>query len=59
MPPSRFTGSLVRLDLLVDDEIVVELKAIRNLDDVHFAIVRSYLRAIGKRHGLLLNFDAP
>jgi GxxExxY protein len=34
----------------------VELKAIKNLEDVHFAIVRSYLKAVGRKHGLLLNF---
>ena len=45
-----------RLDLLVDGQVVVELKAIAALEDIHFAIVRSYLRATGKRHGLLLNF---
>lgn len=45
-----------RLDLFVEDTIVVELKAIKNLEDVHFAIVRSYLKAVGKKHGLLLNF---
>jgi len=45
-----------RLDLLVEDAIVVELKAIKDLEDIHFAIVKSYLRAAGKRHGLLLNF---
>jgi GxxExxY protein len=45
-----------RLDLLVEGMIVVELKAIKNLDNIHFAIVKSYLRAIGKEHGLLLNF---
>ncbi len=48
-----------RLDLLVEGTIVVELKAIKNLDNVHFAIVKSYLRAIGKEHGLLLNFAKP
>ena len=48
-----------RLDLLVEGTIVVELKAIKNLEDVHFAIVKSYLRAIGKKHGLLLNFAKP
>jgi len=48
-----------RLDLLVEGTIVVELKAIKNLENVHFAIVRSYLRAIGKEHGLLLNFTKP
>src|SRR5262249_12873191 len=34
------------LDLLVEETIVVELKAIKNLEDVHFAIVRSYLKAV-------------
>jgi GxxExxY protein len=45
-----------RLDLLVEDKIVVELKAISELEDIHFAIVRSYLKAIDLEHGLLLNF---
>src|SRR6266851_283520 len=45
-----------RLDLFVEDTIVVELKAIKNLEDIHFAIVRSYLKAVGRKHGLLLNF---
>lgn len=45
-----------RLDLLVADEIVVELKAVKELADVHFAVVRSYLRATQNKHGLILNF---
>ena len=45
-----------RLDLLVEDKIVVELKAISELEDIHFAIVRSYLKAINLEHGLLMNF---
>ncbi len=45
-----------RLDLLVEGEIVVDLKAISELHDVHFAIVKSQLRAMKKKHGLLLNF---
>jgi GxxExxY protein len=48
-----------RLDLLVANEVVVELKAIKAIEDVHFAIMRSYLRATGCRRGLLLNFAAP
>ena len=46
-----------RLDLIVADTIVVELKAIRNIEDIHFVIVRSYLKALGKEHGLLINFS--
>jgi GxxExxY protein len=45
-----------RLDLLVEDKIVVELKAISELEDIHFAIVRSYLKAVNLEHGLLFNF---
>jgi GxxExxY protein len=45
-----------RLDLLVEGEIVVDLKAISELLDVHFAIVKSQLRAVKRKHGLLLNF---
>jgi GxxExxY protein len=45
-----------RLDLLVEDTIIVELKAIKDLEPIHIAIVRSYLTALGKQHGLLLNF---
>ena len=45
-----------KLDLFVENIIIVELKAIKNIDDVHFAIVRSYLRAAGQKHALILNF---
>ncbi len=48
-----------RLDLIVDDTIVVELKAVKNIEDIHFAIVKSYLKALGKEHGLLINFSKP
>ena len=48
-----------RLDLLVEQTVVVELKAIRALEDIHFAIVRSYLKAANLNDALLLNFAAP
>jgi GxxExxY protein len=48
-----------RLDLIVDNTIVVELKAVKNIEDIHFAIVKSYLKALGKEHGLLINFSKP
>lgn len=50
---------LHRLDLLVCGQIIVELKAIKALEDIHFAQVRSYLKATGVHVGLLLNFNAP
>ncbi|MEP6603239.1 MAG: GxxExxY protein [Spartobacteria bacterium] len=45
-----------RLDFLVEGIIVVELKAISALDDIHVAIGRSYLKATNLADGLLLNF---
>jgi GxxExxY protein len=48
-----------RLDLIVNDTIVVELKAVKNIEDVHFAIVKSYLKALRKEHGLIINFSKP
>ncbi len=54
-----YDGELVgthKLDILVNGELVVELKAIKALEDVHFAQVRSYLRATNIKHGLLINF---
>jgi GxxExxY protein len=48
-----------RLDLLVDGQIVVELKAVKTLEDIHFAQLRSYLKATRLHIGLLLNFNAP
>jgi GxxExxY protein len=45
-----------RVDLLVERSIVVELKAIVMLEKVHFAVLRSYLKALGLSHALLFNF---
>ncbi len=46
-----------RLDLLVEDTVIVELKAVKTFEPVHFAIVKSYLKAANKEHGLLINFS--
>jgi GxxExxY protein len=45
-----------RLDLVVERRVILELKAISALEDVHFAIVRSYLKAANLSDALLLNF---
>ena len=59
--PVVFEGEnvgLQKLDLLVAEECIVELKAVKGLEDIHFAQVRSYLRATGLHVGLLLTFNA-
>jgi len=45
-----------RLDFLVERKVILELKAITALEDIHFAIVRSYLKAANLNDALLLNF---
>ncbi len=45
-----------RLDFLDEGKIVVELKAISQLEDIHFAIGRSYLKATNLDDGLIFNF---
>jgi GxxExxY protein len=45
-----------RLDFLIEQKVIVELKAISALEDIHFAIVRSYLKAANLDDALLLNF---
>lgn len=48
-----------RLDLIVENEIIVELKAVKELEDIHFVQLRSYLKATSLKVGLLLNFSKP
>ncbi len=47
-----------RLDFLVSKSVVVELKAIREFEKIHFSIVRSYMKATNVHAGLLFNFAA-
>ena len=46
-------------DLLIDDRLVVELKACKIIADEHIAQILGYLRASRIEHGLLINFGAP
>ena len=45
-----------RLDLVVEGEVVIEVKAVRKLDEVATAQLLSYLKATNLRRGLLINF---
>jgi GxxExxY protein len=45
-------------DLIVENELIVEIKACRALTDDHFAQILGYLRASRREHGLLINFGA-
>lgn len=49
----------LRIDLLVEGALIVELKAIDTLLPVHEAQLLSYLRLARKRLGMLINFNVP
>ena len=46
-----------RLDLLVENQVIVEIKAVENLNEVHTAQVLTYLKLSECKIGLLLNFN--
>jgi GxxExxY protein len=47
----------LRLDLLIDDLVVIEIKSIDALASIHTAQVATYLRFSGRRLGYLINFN--
>ncbi len=46
-----------RIDLLVENTLIVELKAVQSVNDIHLAQLVSYLRVANKPLGLLINFN--
>ena len=48
-----------RLDLIVNEEVVVEIKCIERVLPVHEAQLLTYIRLAGKQVGLLINFNVP
>jgi GxxExxY protein len=58
----KYEGAVVGefvADLLVQDEVLVELKAVKALDEIHLAQCLNYLKATGLRVCLLINFGNP
>lgn len=58
----NYRGTLIggqRIDLIVGDAVIVELKAVTRVEPVFQAKLISYLRTTGLRAGLLINFNAP
>ena len=49
-------GDDLRMDLLVENELIVELKSVEEIKDVYYKQLRTYLKLMGKTEGLLINF---
>ena len=48
-----------RLDVVVENALIVELKSIEQISPIHHAQLLTYLRPAGKKVGLLINFNVP
>jgi GxxExxY protein len=60
--PLYYRGELIseyRPDLIVEGQVIVEVKSIERLAPIHWAQVLTYLRVAGLHVGLLLNFNSP
>ena len=61
--PVSYKGVLLdcgyRLDFVVENKVVVELKAVDKIEPIHIAQLLTYLRLSGKRLGVLPNFNVP
>ena len=58
----KYRGEFVgcrRVDFLINDLVVVELKAVSALEPIHFSQIINYLKAYDKKIGLLINFGKP
>lgn len=59
--PIEYKGKLLetsyRLDLLVNDCVIIELKSVQELEKIHFKQLYTYLRLSDKRLGILVNFN--
>ena len=50
-------GNGLKMDILVNDELIVELKSVEELKPIHHKQLLTYLRLTGKRVGILVNFN--
>lgn len=61
--PIRYNGVEIedayRLDILVEDKVILELKTVDSIHPIHKAQLLTYLKLTGKKLGLLINFNTP
>jgi GxxExxY protein len=48
-----------RIDLMINDKVIIEIKAVEALNDIHMAQILTYLKLTGCKLGMLINFNIP
>ena len=46
-----------RIDILVEDKVILELKSVKSIEDIHYKQLYTYLKLSNKKLGLLVNFN--
>jgi len=59
MYKEKLLSSFFKADFLCYDEIIIELKSIKQITNIHEAQILNYLEATNKKKGLILNFGTP
>lgn len=52
-----YLSTTLRLDLIVEDKVIIELKSVAEISNIHFKQLQTYLKLTNKRLGLLINFN--
>ena len=55
----KLTNKCFRIDILVNDEVIVELKAVEEMNPIYEAQLLTYMKLTNKHLGLLINFNVP
>ena len=57
----QYKGQLIeggfRLDLLVENEVILELKSVEDIKPIYFKQLKTYMKLLGKENGVLINFN--
>lgn len=48
----------LRIDVLVENKVIIELKSVKNLENIHYKQLRTYLKLSNKKLGILVNFNS-
>ncbi len=59
MYKEKRVGDDLRLDVIAGDKIVVEIKAVKQLEPIHESQLLTYMKLTGCKVGLLINFNVP
>jgi len=55
--PVKYNDKNFRIDILVEDNVILELKSVKSIENIHYKQLYTYLKLSNKKLGLLVNFN--